>query len=159
MVGLKVVGSAGDDKKIKYLKEELAFDEAFNYHTEKPADALPKLCPDGIGTPPLFQYLMEDIYWENVGGETLDAVLDNANNFARIVGCGMISQNGQKEPYGVKNLMYIVSKRIRFEGFIQGDLREKYWTVCFLLMKTDDRILRGIWKSLWGRRKLRLKRM
>jgi hypothetical protein len=43
------VGSAGDDKKIKYLKDELDFDGAFNYHTEKPADALPRLCPNGIG--------------------------------------------------------------------------------------------------------------
>jgi NADPH-dependent curcumin reductase CurA len=49
---LRVVGSAGDDKKIKYLKNELGFDGAFNYHTEKPADAFPRLCPNGIGTYP-----------------------------------------------------------------------------------------------------------
>jgi NADPH-dependent curcumin reductase CurA len=85
---------------------------------------------------PSVSSLTGDIYWENVGGETLDAVLDNANNFARFVGCGMISQYGQKEPYGVKNLMYMVSKRIRFEGFIQGDLRDKYWTVC---LSCDER--------------------
>ncbi len=42
----------------------------------------------------------------------------------------MISQYGKSEPYGVKNLMNIVGKRIRFEGFIQGDLRDKYWNVC-----------------------------
>jgi NADPH-dependent curcumin reductase CurA len=76
-----------------------------------------------------------------VGGETLDAVLTNANNFARIIACGMISQYGQKEPYGVKNLMNIVSKRIRFEGFIQGDLRAKYWKVYPMKSGTDDRIL------------------
>jgi NADPH-dependent curcumin reductase CurA len=46
------VGSAGDDKKIKYLKDELDFDGAFNYHTEKPADALPRLCQNGIGILP-----------------------------------------------------------------------------------------------------------
>jgi len=73
--------------------------------------------------------LKVDIYWENVGGETLDAVLTNANIFARIIGCGMISDYASSEPYGVKNLMNIVSKRIRFEGFIQGDLRPKYWKV------------------------------
>jgi NADPH-dependent curcumin reductase CurA len=48
--GLRVVGSAGDDKKVTYLLEELGFDGAFNYKKEKPSDALPRLCPDGIGT-------------------------------------------------------------------------------------------------------------
>ena len=67
-----------------------------------------------------------DIYWENVGGETLDAVLVNANNFSRIVACGMISTYGNSEPYGVKNLMNVISKRIRFEGFVESDLEEKY---------------------------------
>jgi NADPH-dependent curcumin reductase CurA len=76
-----------------------------------------------------------------VGGETLDAVLTSANTFARIIGCGMISQYGQKEAYGVKNLMYIVSKRIRFEGFIQSDLRAKYWKVFPMKSRADDRIL------------------
>ena len=45
-----MVGSAGDDKKVKYLKEELGFDAVFNYKKDKPKDALPKLCPNGIGT-------------------------------------------------------------------------------------------------------------
>jgi NADPH-dependent curcumin reductase CurA len=75
-----------------------------------------------------------DIYWENVGGETLDAVLVNANTFSRIVACGMISSYGKTEPYGVKNLMNVVSKRIRFEGFIQGDLRDQYWNVSPLFL-------------------------
>jgi len=52
-VGLKVVGSAGDDKKVKFLKEQLHFDAAFNYKKDKPKDALPKLCPEGIGTNPI----------------------------------------------------------------------------------------------------------
>ena len=108
----------GDDKKVEYLKKELNFDAAFNYKKDKPKDTLPKLCPNGI-----------DIYFENVGGETLEAVLDNANTFARIIACGMISQYGKSEPYGVKNLMQIVGKRIRFEGFIQSDLRKQYLNV------------------------------
>jgi NADPH-dependent curcumin reductase CurA len=72
-----------------------------------------------------------DIYWENVGGETLDAVLLKANNFARIIACGMISQYGNDNPYGVKNLSLIVGKRIRMEGFIQSDFRGKYHAVCY----------------------------
>jgi len=52
IVGLRVIGSAGNDKKVKYLLEELGFDGAFNYKTEKPKDALPRLCPDGIGNIP-----------------------------------------------------------------------------------------------------------
>lgn len=72
-----------------------------------------------------------DIYWENVGGETLDAVLLKANNFARIIACGMISQYGNENPYGVKNLSLIVGKRIRMEGFIQSDFREKYHVVYY----------------------------
>ena len=55
-VGLKVIGSAGDDKKVKFLKEQLHFDAAFNYKKDKPKDALPKLCPEGIGTNPLSCY-------------------------------------------------------------------------------------------------------
>lgn len=71
--GLIVVGSAGTDEKVKHLKD-LKFDEAFNYKKERPADALAKYCPNGI-----------DIYFENVGGETLDAALAAANNFARFI--------------------------------------------------------------------------
>jgi len=47
--GLKVVGSAGDDKKVEYLKNELGFEAAFNYKKEHPREALPRLCPNGIG--------------------------------------------------------------------------------------------------------------
>ena len=45
------MGSVGDDKKIEYLRKELGFDGTFNYKSDKPGDALPRLCPDGIGTP------------------------------------------------------------------------------------------------------------
>ena len=78
-----------------------------------------------------------DIYWENVGGETLDAVLVNINNFSRIVACGMISTYGKNEPYGVKNLMNIVSRRIRLEGFVEGDFRDKYWHVSSSIFLAD----------------------
>lgn len=70
--GLTVIGSVGDDEKLQFIKE-CGFDDGFNYKKEKPADALQRLCPNGI-----------DIYYENVGGEQLEAALDQMNPFGRI---------------------------------------------------------------------------
>ncbi|EEB07071.1 NADP-dependent leukotriene B4 12-hydroxydehydrogenase [Schizosaccharomyces japonicus yFS275] len=113
--GLYVVGSAGTDEKVEFLKNELHFVAAFNYKKEKPLEALKKYCPKGI-----------DIYFENVGGETLDAVLSVANRFSRIIGCGMISQYNAKEPYPLKNIINIVKKSITFRGFIVSDYFHEY---------------------------------
>lgn len=71
--GLKVIGSVGDDKKLDFIIKELKFDGGFNYKKEKPADALKRLAPQGI-----------DIYYENVGGEQLEAAINAMNNFGRI---------------------------------------------------------------------------
>jgi len=112
--GLFVVGSAGSDDKVSYLKDTLKFDAAFNYKTEKPSEALPKYCPKGI-----------DIYFDNVGGEHLDAVLAQANQHARIISCGMISAYGGQH-HTFQNLFLIIPKRIRMEGFIVVDFWQKY---------------------------------
>jgi len=69
--GLKVIASAGSDEKVKFMKE-IGADVAFNYKTEKTTDILAKEGPI-------------DIYWDNVGGETLEAALDAANTFARFI--------------------------------------------------------------------------
>lgn len=110
--GLTVIGSVGDDKKLEFITKELKFDGAFNYKKEKAADALKRLAPNGI-----------DIYYENVGGEQLEAAIDAINNFGRIIACGMISQYnlGPEDRYPVRNLMNIVAKRLKFQGFIVGD--------------------------------------
>jgi len=108
--GLKVIGSVGDDKKLKFITEDLGFDGGFNYKTEKPLDALKRLAPEGI-----------DIYYENVGGEQLEAAIASMKDHGRIIACGMISQYNATEPYGVKNLMQIVAKRLKIQGFIVGD--------------------------------------
>ena len=71
--GLTVIGSVGSDDKLNFITKELQFDGAFNYKKEKPADGLKRLAPKGI-----------DIYFENVGGETLDAAIQAMNNFGRI---------------------------------------------------------------------------
>ncbi|KAK7746032.1 hypothetical protein SLS53_002754 [Cytospora paraplurivora] len=111
--GLRVIGSVGSDEKLEFITKELGFDAGTNYKKEHPSDALKRLAPDGI-----------DIYFENVGGETLDAALEAMNNKGRVVGCGMISQYNIKdasERYGVKNLVYLFTKRLTLEGFIVGD--------------------------------------
>ena len=71
--GLVVIGSVGDDKKLDYIIKELGFDGGFNYKKEKPAVGLKRCAPDGI-----------DVYYENVGGEHLEAALDAMNNHGMI---------------------------------------------------------------------------
>ncbi|OAA32957.1 NADP-dependent leukotriene B4 12-hydroxydehydrogenase [Moelleriella libera RCEF 2490] len=106
--GLTVIGSVGSDEKLDFITKELGFDAGFNYKTEKPADALRRLAPNGI-----------DIYYENVGGEHLDAALANMNVYGRIVACGMISQyNNTGDAYAVKNIGLIVPRQLTMQGFI-----------------------------------------
>ncbi|KAJ5676672.1 uncharacterized protein N7477_002305 [Penicillium maclennaniae] len=107
--GLKVIGSVGSDDKLEYITKTLGFDGGFNYKTEKPADALARLAPQGI-----------DIYYENVGGEHLEAALDAMNNFGRVVVCGMISQYNSA-PYPITNIAQVLVKRITMRGFIVMD--------------------------------------
>lgn len=71
--GLTVIGSVGSDDKLRFIQNELKFDGGFNYKKEKAADALARLAPSGI-----------DIYYENVGGEQLEAAIGAMNNFGRI---------------------------------------------------------------------------
>jgi NADPH-dependent curcumin reductase CurA len=110
--GLTVIGSVGDDQKLEFITKELNFDHGFNYKKEKAADALARLAPNGI-----------DIYYENVGGEQLEAAINAMNNFGRIVACGMISQYNLKpgEQYPIRNLMQVVAKRLTMRGFIVSD--------------------------------------
>ncbi|CAI2165692.1 11064_t:CDS:2 [Funneliformis geosporum] len=111
--GLKVVGSTGTDEKVNFLLNDLKFDAAFNYKKVDLDKTLSELCPNGI-----------DIYFENVGGETLDVVLKHCNRFARIPVCGMISQyniTNPKEKYGIKNLELTFHKSICFHGFLATD--------------------------------------
>jgi len=114
--GCYVVGSAGSKQKVELLKNKLGFDDAFNYKEEPDLKAaLTRYFPNGI-----------DIYFENVGGEMLDAVLENMNNHGRIAACGMISQYNLEEGQGIKNLTQVITKRLRIEGFIIPDYWERY---------------------------------
>jgi NADPH-dependent curcumin reductase CurA len=112
ILGLHVVGSAGSDEKVAYLKE-LGFDSAFNYKNVDYNEALKEHCPNGI-----------DIYFENVGGKMLEAVISNANRYARIVCCGMISQYNTRNPEPIHNLIQVVAKSLEIRGFIVSDSPE-----------------------------------
>ncbi|GAY67820.1 hypothetical protein CUMW_259520 [Citrus unshiu] len=116
LVGCYVVGSAGSKDKVDLLKNKFGFDEAFNYKEEPDLDAaLKRYFPEGIG-----------IYFENVGGKMLDAVLLNMRIQGRIALCGMISQYNNDKPEGVHNLTCLISKRIRMEGFLVPDYFHLY---------------------------------
>ncbi|KAF2325583.1 hypothetical protein GH714_030798 [Hevea brasiliensis] len=114
--GCYVVGSAGSKEKVDLLKNKFGFDEAFNYKEEQDLNAaLQRYFPEGI-----------DIYFENVGGKMLDAVLLNMRIRGRIAVCGMISQYNLDQPEGVYYLANIILKRIRMEGFLVFDYYHLY---------------------------------
>ncbi|KAH7424906.1 hypothetical protein KP509_11G030700 [Ceratopteris richardii] len=111
LTGCYVVGSAGTDEKVELLKVELGYDDAFNYKKEPDLTvALKRYFPEGI-----------DIYFENVGGKMLEAVLYNLSNHARIAVCGMISQyvSGCGEP--IYNLSQLTIRRAKMQGFLMSD--------------------------------------
>ena len=104
--GCRVIGSAGSAEKIAWLRE-LGFDEVFDYRETSAREAL----RDGI-----------DVYFDNVGGETLEAALSALRPRGRVVACGAISQyNATELPPGPRNLFLVVTKRLRIEGFIVSD--------------------------------------
>lgn len=107
--GLRTIGSVGSDEKLDYILNGLGFDGGFNYRREKPSEALARLAPEGL-----------NIYYDNVGGEHLEAALDALNDFGRIVACGMIS-DFSGAPYLVKNLHNVIPKRLAMRGFIVVD--------------------------------------
>ncbi|MDH6705377.1 NADPH-dependent curcumin reductase CurA [Kitasatospora sp. MAA19] len=107
----RVIGSAGSDEKVKLLVEEYGFDAAFNYKNGPVAEQLQAAAPDGI-----------DVYFDNVGGEHLEAAIGSINLHGRIAVCGMISQYNATEPTPApRNLAQIIAKRFRMEGLLVGD--------------------------------------
>ncbi|KAJ7028398.1 alcohol dehydrogenase [Mycena alexandri] len=111
--GLKVIASAGSDEKVRFMKE-IGADVAFNYKTTDVREMLAKEGPI-------------DIYWDNVGGSTLDAAMEFANNHSRFIECGQIS--GYNQGYQpMSNPSFIVSKSMSIHGFLVSNLRPKYST-------------------------------
>jgi NADPH-dependent curcumin reductase CurA len=105
-----VVGSAGSAEKVAYLKE-LGFDAAFNYRDAPVRDQLKAAAPNGI-----------DVYFDNVGGEHLEAAINRLNPFGRVALCGAIGQyNDASSARGPANLTLAIGKRLTLRGFLVGD--------------------------------------
>ena len=113
--GCRVVGIAGSDKKCNWLKNDLKVDEVINYKKDDILESLKEKCPEGI-----------DIYFENVGGETLDAALTLMNNYGRIPVCGLISMYNDWETPGPKMFRNILMKRLTVKGFLVSDYLDRY---------------------------------
>ena len=115
--GCRVVGIAGSDDKCAWIKDELGFDAAINYKKENIYEAIPKACPDKI-----------DVYFDNVGGDQLNAALGHINIGARIVICGAISMyNFEGEPPpGPSNYITLLTKRSRMQGFVILDYLDRF---------------------------------
>jgi len=113
--GCHVVGIAGSDEKIDHIQEKFGFDAGINYKTTQDMKkAINKACPDGV-----------DVYFDNVGGEILDAALQNINKAARIINCGAISIYNETEvPTGPRPEGILIKKSALMQGFLVRDHME-----------------------------------
>lgn len=109
--GCRVIGSAGSKEKVTHLLEKCGFDAAFNYKTGPVLDQLKLAAPDGIY-----------VYFDNVGGESLEAALSALRVHGRIIACGGISGYNEDKPKpGPSNLFNMTTKRLTMKGLIVGD--------------------------------------
>lgn len=115
-MGCHVVGIAGGRDKCAAIVDELGFDAAIDYKSEDVDARLSALCPQGV-----------DIYFDNVGGEILDATLGHMNLYGRVVSCGLISSyNDDGRAAGPKNFALILMRRLKVQGFIIFDYAARY---------------------------------
>jgi NADPH-dependent curcumin reductase CurA len=115
IAGCRVIGSAGSDEKLAWLRE-LGFDAVFNYRERRAREALAELAPDGI-----------DIYFDNVGGDHLEAAIGALRTYGRVVACGSISRYNDVEPTpGPRNMFMVVTKRLRIQGYIISDHYDRF---------------------------------
>ena len=117
MQGSYVVGISGSDEKCKLLKEQFRFDEAVNYKTVKiMKKAIAAVCPKGV-----------DVYYDNVGGEITDTVIENLNFHSRIVLCGQISQyNNTEVQMGPRILPRLLTRSVLVQGFIVSNYSDRF---------------------------------
>jgi NADPH-dependent curcumin reductase CurA len=115
IAGCRVIGSAGSQEKLDWLRE-LGFDGVFSYREQPPRTALRGLAPDGI-----------DVYFDNVGGDHLEAAIAALRNDGRVVACGSIASYNDTEPRpGPRNVFMVVTKRLRIQGFIISDHYDRF---------------------------------
>jgi NADPH-dependent curcumin reductase CurA len=113
--GCRTIGIAGGRKKCDYVVNELGFDGCVDYKTGDLPESLRAACPKGI-----------DVDFENVGGPILDSVLALMNVHSRIVLCGMIAEINAGEPYAYRRLRSVLVNRIRMQGMIVFDWKDRY---------------------------------
>lgn len=116
--GARVVGIAGGPEKCRWLVEELGFHAAIDYRAEEDLGAaIRRACPDGVG-----------VFLDNVGGAVLDAALPNMALRGRVVLSGLLRDYGPppEQRYGLKNLVCLISQRLRMEGFVVFDYAERF---------------------------------
>jgi NADPH-dependent curcumin reductase CurA len=114
--GCRVVGIAGSDEKCAWVTNKLGYDACINYRTDDVAARLRETCPNGV-----------DVFFDNVGGEILNAVLALINLRARIALCGAISTyNTPEPPPGPSNYRQLIVQRGRMEGFIILDYIDRF---------------------------------
>ena len=117
--GCRVVGIAGGAEKCQYAVEQLGYDACVSHYDDDMAQQLAKACPQGI-----------DVYFENVGGSSWEAVMPLLNNFARIPVCGLIAHYNQTElPPGPDRMSQlqgmILTRSLKMQGFIVGNYRDR----------------------------------
>ena len=112
--GCRVVGIAGGPEKCGYCVDDLGFDACIDYKANGMLANLQAATPKGV-----------DVYFDNVGGEILDAVLTRMNPHSRIPLCGTISQYDKTEPYGIRNFRSFLVNRILLQDFVMTDYREE----------------------------------
>ena len=113
--GCRVVGIAGGARKCGYVVDELGFDACVDYRAGKLLDDLRAACPKGV-----------DVDFENVGGEVLDTALRLMNPFSRLVVCGLIAEYSASEPYAYRMMRSVLVNRIRMQGMIVFDWKDRY---------------------------------
>lgn len=119
IMGCRVIAIAGSEEKCQWLKNDLGADETINYRTADVSTALSEICPEGV-----------DMFFDNVGGKMLEAVLNHINMNARIAMCGAISTYADDEkPYSPSNIYNLLHKRAKIEGFIVLDYAQdqRWW--------------------------------
>lgn len=140
--GCRVVGLTGADDKCEWLCRELGFDAALNYKRGDLSKQLKDACPKGV-----------DVFFDGVGGDLLDLVLSRMALHGRVVVCGAISEINRTEPGpGLRNIMQLMAKRLRMQGFVTLDYAERYTEARMALaayvregrLKTRDEVVEGL---------------
>jgi hypothetical protein len=115
IAGCRVIGSAGSEEKLTWLRE-LGFDAVFDYHGRPVRDSLAEAAPEGI-----------DVYFDNVGGDHLEAAIGAMRTHGRIVACGSVSRyNDTRAEPGPANMFLCVTRRLLLQGYIISDHYEGF---------------------------------